>query len=71
MSKIKDGGQAFPTGNPTHGGHEGMTLRQWYAGQALAGSNWDKTGLDEKGVAELCFVIADAMLAEGAKEAKP
>lgn len=36
MSKRDDGGPAFPSG---HGelGLEGMSLRDWFAGQALAG----------------------------------
>jgi hypothetical protein len=41
--KINDGGPAFPTldgrdgaGGPEYFSHEGMTLRDWFAGQALA-----------------------------------
>jgi len=26
---------AFPMGNPEQGGHDGMSLRDWFAGQAL------------------------------------
>ena len=68
MSTINDGGPAFPAGNLTHGGHEGMTLRDWFAGQALAGmliGEW----LSDKGVATLAYEYADAMLA--AREVKP
>ena len=32
-----DNPQAFPHGNPTDGGDIGMTLRDYFAGQALAG----------------------------------
>ena len=28
---------AFPMGNPEQGGNDGMTLHDYYAGQALAG----------------------------------
>jgi|688.fasta_scaffold232506_2 hypothetical protein len=74
MSTINDGGQAFPAGNPTHGGHEGMTLRDWFAGQALAGMI---SGLDAKSegsqaikpIAEAAYDFADAMLK--AREVKP
>ena len=68
MSTINDGGQAFPAGNPTHGGHEGMTLRDWFAGQALAGmlANPDSwTG--DRGV--MAYRYADAMLR--AREVEP
>ena len=34
MDKRHDDGQAFPAG---HMGHLGMSLRDWFAGQALAG----------------------------------
>ena len=33
--KREDGGQAFPHGNPTDGGDIGMSLRDWFAGQAM------------------------------------
>lgn len=29
--------QAYPSGDPFHGGNEGMSLRDYFAGQALAG----------------------------------
>ena len=59
-----DGGPAFPT----DGGVSyvaGMTLRDWFAGQALAGAMVD----DENGVedhdkmAAYCYRQADAMIA--------
>ena len=43
MSKIKDGGQAFPSAPPLpfdtglRFGESGMSYRDWLAGQALAG----------------------------------
>ena len=33
----KDGGQAYPHGDPTNGGDIGMTLRDYFAAKALAG----------------------------------
>jgi len=51
--------------NPdTH--HSGMTLRDWFAGQALAGMNaadwqWDDGKLD---MAKAAYAQADAMLLE-------
>ena len=32
----KDGGPAFPT-SPSSGSEDGMTLRDWFAGQSLSG----------------------------------
>lgn len=35
MSSINDGGPAFPVSGP-NGDHPGMSLRDWFAGQAMA-----------------------------------
>ena len=72
----KDGGCAFPQlssdvmGNGTAYhytpvGREGMTLRDWFAGQALTGAigvwlSAKQKDMDE--VAKACYRIADAML---------
>lgn len=48
----------------------GMSLRDWFAGQALAGimatSSWDHrpANSEQKDIAEDCYALADAMLAE-------
>ena len=70
------GGPAFPRSDYVSNSNSGMTLRDWFAGQALAGmlsdyrrytprpghkSNWHKV------MAAEAFVIADDMLAERAK----
>lgn len=54
---------------------DGMTIREWYAGQCLAGliANSDLSDLLRKGfapakAAEVCFEIADAMIAQSKKE---
>jgi hypothetical protein len=82
--QINDGGSALPTADAYHPsgqiayGRKGMTLRDWFAGQALNGSlasqnpksfwafagNPDETNSDKakKGIAVLCYEIADAML---------
>lgn len=80
MSKINDGGPAFPLENPRHLENgdlfkqfPGMSLRDWFAGQALAGlvtSNvrdclYGTQSADR--YAEDAYCIADAMLAERAK----
>lgn len=79
MSK-ENGGPAFPNRAESYdNGFDlsgGMTLRQWYAGKALEGLI--ARGIDQKLAdgrhaiccetrAELAFVYADAMIAEGAK----
>lgn len=71
MNTPNDGGPAFPvapcgTGDPRDGmttGHDGMTLRDWFAGQALAGilASPDKTRSFTR-IAEECYKQADAML---------
>lgn len=70
MSDIKDGGPAFPgqrlgpDGMPECEAASGMSLRDWFAGQALAGINanptWDENGWEDR--ARAAYEAADAML---------
>jgi hypothetical protein len=82
MKEINDGGPAFPVPmvryednffNVTDGG---MSLRDWFAGQALAGIGasdlkhsyiWQRfsdEAISLDGISELCYMLADAMLKE-------
>lgn len=76
MVEKNDGGNAFPS-TPAIGPngnfsppYPGMTLRDWFAGQALtiiAGRSWDhlEDGINKPTVwASLAYSTADAMLAE-------
>ena len=75
---INDGGPAFPAPMftrqadgqpmcPQEFGLGGMTLRDWFAGQALqsylAGRNSDARDSNAVAVAVACYKYADAMLA--------
>ena len=73
MSSINDGGQVFPqtlysedsSRMVEHTVKDGMTLRDWFAGQALAGMNpsrWSEGKEDD--IARRCCKCADALLAE-------
>ncbi len=67
---IKDnGGHAFPTNETEQ--WVGMTLRDWFAGQALisitAGSAGWVSARDGGELAGRAYAIADAMLAERSK----
>ena len=67
---IKNGGSAFPLYLPQDEGNirDGMTLRDYFAGQALnaiAARNTDRTYRDD---ADEAYSFADAMIA--AREAK-
>jgi len=76
MSKQKDGGAAFPVFDSYRDGSDywcpdvGMSLRDWFAGQALAGCELgmiaSRFSITE--VATNCYLIADAMIAEGEKQ---
>jgi hypothetical protein len=68
MSTINDGGPAFP--RHAYDGHDGMTLRDWFAGQAMAGLvSYVVEGATFENVAEDAYKAADAMLK--AREVKP
>lgn len=69
MTKPNDGGPAFPFQatdvSNMHMQTSGMTLREWYAGQALVGelAGWrSSTEGREFDIARRCFAIADAMI---------
>jgi hypothetical protein len=72
---MKDGGPAFPAQHfDLADGERGMTLRDWFAGQAITGlmlRNWSHhTGADEELIAiwaRFAYGVADAMLKEGSK----
>lgn len=81
MTKINDGGPAFPRPEERDGdgcglreGSDGMSLRDWFAGQALTGIiadgfvDYENAGWEQR-ISSSAFFIADAMLK--AREAKP
>lgn len=60
---------AFPFGDHVHGGHPGMDLRDYFAGQALAGLCsvvWMGRAKAED-IARMAYADADAMLKERSK----
>ena len=74
--KINDGGPAFPQNDlstynmgPAEKNNGGMTLRDWFAGQALAGfmagyfANPDNGDLENDEIAMFVYEQADAMIA--------
>ena len=64
MDKPNDGGPAFPVGLLP-----GMSLRDYFAGQAMGGQLADPDGeIDPKLIARWSYAYADAMLAEREKE---
>lgn len=74
MNNDKTGGPAFPVPNDANlNEQEGMTLRDYFAGQALTGAisacveaakaAQDVAEGDEKVIAAFAYEIADAMLA--------
>lgn len=66
--EIDDGGAAFPHQTAWHRDTHGMTLRDWFAGQALqiAWAALDAGHYEggSKEIAGCAYQIADAMLAE-------
>lgn len=73
----ENGGAAFPVAaGPGQQFTQGMSLRDWFAGQAMAaitgssksgGWNIGNQGADNATIANAAYVIADAMLAEREK----
>lgn len=77
MSKIKDGGAAFPFPSDDGSGQfppsRGMTLRDWFAGQVAFGmaafSGTAGVSYGPCDIADRSYEVADAMLA--AREVAP
>jgi hypothetical protein len=63
MKEIDDGGPAFPIAetDKIHGSF-GMTLRDWFAGQALAGIMATNPQSKDECLAGVAYNLADAML---------
>jgi hypothetical protein len=76
MSGINDGGPAFPHQDWDSAIHSprrenGMSLRDWFAGQALEkASRGVNRGVTGEAIARRAYYIADSMLAERAKGGK-
>ena len=68
MSTTKDGGPAFPVPDTYHPngqieyGATGMSLRDWFAGQALAALLSESGRYDSTGAALDAYCFADAMI---------
>lgn len=77
MTKQNDGGPAFPKANKYPCEQNGMTLRDYFAGQALPqavaheialqGTRINPGGFRYADVAHAAYVMADVMLAEREK----
>lgn len=67
----KDGGSAFPTAYVDNAPSFdlGMSLRDWFAGQAIAGCAEEVSDYTLSAYARDAYLLADAMLK--AREAKP
>ena len=70
-NEIKDVGAAFPSFGHDCGDQTGMTLRDWFAGQALVGIlgpnyDWFTSGIGRESrtheAAHFAYSLADAML---------
>ena len=64
-----DGGAAFPLFDASFGeAAPGMSLRYYFAGQALTRVDWHTVDPSHRSaIAQQCFAMSDAMLAEGEK----
>lgn len=78
MSEINDGGPAFPAtvqgwNDRLSQAQGGMSLRDWFAGQALAGQVMFEgmEGCDADLIAGCAYELADEMISRRAKAVSP
>jgi hypothetical protein len=78
MKIIDNGGPAFPSAYGTTNGNDGLTMRDYFAGQALAGvwagreSDFVKISAPTTDdVAVACYAIADAMIKARSGHGRP
>ncbi len=66
MKNIYTGGQAFPQAIANEIIEPGMTLRDYFAGQALIGlcSNKNYEDMTDEQVSKACYINADTMIKE-------
>lgn len=70
----QDGGPAYPTADIRYAngsiqyGKSGMALRDWFAGQALAGIAESSSKVTSIVIATQCYLLADAMLVARTKQ---
>lgn len=72
-NEINDGGPAYPNASVKDGLHPGMTLRDYFAGQAMAGigsREYDHTPNKCDAMVSDAYILADAMIAERNKPCK-
>jgi len=70
-SQTPDGGPAFPTATLAQKTEGGMTLRDYFAGQALAGILSSASFGDTRDwLPQKAYALADAMLAERGGKSK-
>ena len=76
MSETRDGGPAFPVSRDPLGPNEGMSLRDYFAGKALAGwlasfpedaKHPALVGSSDDAIAKASYMLADSMLREREK----
>ena len=68
MPYVDDGGPAFPTPRNEFGENShSMSLRDWFAGQALASIAASADGASYECVGEACYKFADGLIAARAK----
>jgi len=70
--KVETGGPAFPlssvVANIVPDKAMGMSLRDWFAGQALGVVYGNSVNMKNEDLAKVCYEIADTMIAERKKK---
>jgi hypothetical protein len=71
MKIVDTGGLAFPSAYGTTNGNDGLTMRDYFAGQALASFDWAHRETTYEQDARQCYQLADAMIKARSGHGRP
>jgi hypothetical protein len=71
VKTVDTGGPAFPSAYGTTNGNDGLTMRDYFAGQAISGLVGQCSAIHTEMLANIAYNVADAMIAVRSGHGRP